>query len=179
MIDLFCDICNKNFIENNLNNYPVIINNKLSNMCNFCFDKIINKEKIYISISVIFSEKHNNYKFLNKINIFLLSQNCDFDAWYILNYNKLEDKIIIQKVKNYLLKFYGGKKLIIDKLNIPEFIDFKIDVIEIKPTINCAICNKKLDSAVYFFKKANVISVVCKECNDIMYKKGELNEKEN
>jgi hypothetical protein len=35
----------------------------------------------------------------------------------------------------------------------------------------CAICDKKIDYGVYFFQKANNISVVCKDCYNLVYSK--------
>ena len=33
----------------------------------------------------------------------------------------------------------------------------------------CSVCDKPIDYGIYFFKKGNNISLVCKECYDRMY----------
>jgi len=168
MYDLNCIVCGKNFLSEKLDLYPIIVNNNLVNICRDCYYDIVGDPQKYVNISVIFSE-NKDYKFLNEINISLLLKNSDFTESDVINYNNLSDNQLKDKIRKYLVNFYGGKKLIMEKLNILEFIDFKIEGINFDRKTICSVCGMKIDSVIYFINRNNKLEPICKKCNKYIF----------
>ncbi len=170
MFDLKCDVCGNNILESKQNNYPMIINNQEANVCSTCFHQIVKTKPTEITIDIVFDEGGHS-KFLHRIKLYLISNYKLVDAWSIQHYNELTDNKIKQEIKKHILSFYGGSKQIKSLLKIDKIYDVIISTIPSYNDIKCSVCGSKLNGVVYLLYKDNQYSIVCKDCQDLIYNK--------
>lgn len=171
-VKVSCEICHNNILIYDNLSYDVFINNKLCKICNNCIKNKISKKNIEIYIYLIkeCNDIKKDFIFIHKIDFYLLENKVDFDSDHILNYNKLNNSNFKSKVRSYLFKLYGGKKLILEKQNLEYIYDLYIDVKKYTTNLmKCEICGSQVESSIYFFKINNILSLVCKNCYDKVY----------